>query len=119
MFDPVDLVWDDEAGTVEAADADDENALWLAEEYTKLLAQPTPLDVSVYESIRILHDPAHDPRDFWWLLPDECRKEPLYSRMPEFLRSVEPAPIRKPPPPRIIDQHGVERDAIPGVEFCW
>ena len=118
--DPVDLVWDDEAGTVEAAEADDEHALWVAREIGELLARPTPLNLSRDGMIRILQDPAHDPRDFWHMLPFECwAGKPLYSRMPEILRNVEPTPIRAAPLPRIIDEHGVERDAIPGAEFCW
>ena len=82
-----------------------------------MLAQPLPLNLCRDGRILFLHDPAHDPRDFWYLLPYACWKEPLRPRMPAVLRDVEPTPAEAVPPPRIVD--GVERDAIPGVEFCW
>ena len=110
------LVWDDEAGTVEGGTAEAEDAwtTWVRE----LLARGAPLDLSGDGRILVLQDPAHDPRDFWHLLPSYCWKEPLRSRMPAILRDVEPTEWRPAPPPRIIVD-GVERDAIEGVEFVW
>ena len=105
------LVWDDEAGTVEA-DSD------YAADVAEILAQGAPLDLSGDGHFLLLEDPAHDPRDFWHLLPYWCQVEPLRSRMPPILRDVEPTPRRAAPIPRIIVD-GVERDSIPGQEFVW
>ena len=112
MDSALELVWDDEAGTVEG-----EN--WYAAGVREELARGAPLDMSGYGQILILEDPAHDPRDFWRLLPLKCWKEPLRSQMPAILRDVAPTEGRPAPPPRIIDANGVERDAIEGVEFVW
>ena len=105
------IVWDDEAGTVEGDH-------WFAAGVRELLAQGAPLDLSRNGHILVLQDPAHDPRDFWHLLPYKCQVEPLRSRMPPILRDVEPTPLRAAPLPRYIVD-GVERDAIPGQEFVW
>ena len=105
------LVWDDEAGTVEG---EGPHTVWVREE----LARGAPLDLSGDGRILVLQDPAHDPRDFWCLLPWWCWEEPLRSRMPAILRDVEPTLPQAAPLPRIIVD-GVERDAIPGVEFVW
>ena len=109
--DALELVWDDEAGTVEGDNA-------FAAGIREALAEPQPLNLSRDGRVLFLHDPAHDPRDFWHLLPYACWKEPLRSRMPAILRDVEPTPAEAAPLPRIIVD-GVERDAIPGVEFVW
>ena len=105
------LVWDDEAGTVEGDH-------WFAAGVREQLAQGAPLDLSRDGHFLVLQDPAHDPRDFWHLLPYQCQVEPLRSRMPPILRDVEPTPRRAAPLPRYIVD-GVERDAIPGQEFVW
>lgn len=106
------LVWDDEAGTVEGGDG---YTTWMLKE---LARRGAPLDMSRDGRILVLQDPLHDPRDFWYMLPYECWKEPLRSRMPAILRDVEPTEPRPAPPPRIIVD-GVERDAIEGAEFVW
>ena len=105
------LVWDDEAGTVEGDN-------WFAAGVREHLAEGAPLDESRDGFILILEDPAHDPRDFWHLLPYWLQVEPMRSRMPAVLRDVEPTPRRPAPPPRYIVD-GVERDAIEGKEFFW
>ena len=106
------MIWDDEAGTVEG---EHWYAAWVREE----LARGAPLDMSGDGRILILDDPAHDPRDFWHLVPYWCSKEPLRSRMPAILRDAAPTEGRRASPPRIIDANGVERDAIEGAEFVW
>ena len=109
--DPYTLIWDDETGTVEGENPE-------VYHVRRMLAEPQPLNLCRDGRILFLHDPAHDPRDFWHLLPYACWKEPLRSRMPAILRDVEPTPAEAAPPPRIVVD-GVERDAIPGVEFVW
>ena len=105
------IVWDSEAGTVEGDH-------WFAVGLRGDLAQPMPLDLSGDGRILYLRDPAHDPRDFWHLLPRHCWKEPLRSRMPAILRNVEPTPPEPVEAPReVID--GVERELVPGVDFLW
>ena len=111
MEDAPEMVWDDEAGTVEGEH-------FYAAKVREQLAQGAPLNLSGDGRILVLQDPAHDPRDFWHLLPYWCWKEPLRSRMPAILRDVEPTEPRPAPPPRIVVD-GVERDAIEGVEFVW
>ena len=106
-----DLVWDDEAGTVEGDH-------WFAAGVRELLAEGAPLDESRDGHILILEDPVHDPRDFWHLLPYKCQIEPLRSRMPAILRDAEPTPRRPAVPARIIVD-GVERDEIEGKDFLW
>ena len=105
------MIWDDEAGTVEGEH-------WYAAGVREELARGAPLNLSRDGRILILQDPAHDPRDFWYLIPYWCWKEPLRSRMPAILRDVEPTEPRRAPPPRLIVD-GVERDAIEGAEFVW
>ena len=46
-------------------------------------------------------------------------KEPLRSTLPPILRDAEPTPATRPQPPMAIDENGVEREAIEGVEFVW
>ena len=112
-----DLVWDDEAGTLESDSHDGRQEAgrilgWIAEE-------GIPLDLSGNGRRLVLNDPLHDPRDFWWLLPYKMRKEPLRSTLPPILRDVEPTPPEASPRPIIIDENGVEREGIPGVDFVW
>ena len=106
-----DFVWDDEAGTVEGDH-------WFAAGLREGLDAPTPLDLSGDGLIILLQDPAHDPRDFWWLLPAKCLREPLYSQMPEILRNVEPTPPKRAPAPRAVI-NGVERELVEGEDFFW
>ena len=111
MDDASEIVWDDEAGTVEGDN-------WYAAGLREQLALEMPLNLCGDGRILYLRDPAHDPADFWYLLPYWCWKEPLRSRMPEILRNVEPTEPKAAPPPRMIVD-GVERELIPGVEFVW
>ena len=111
MDDAPEIVWDDEAGTVEGDN-------WYAAGLREQLALEMPLNLCGDGRILYLRDPAHDPADFWYLLPYWCWKEPLRSRMPEILRNVEPTEPKAAPPPRMIVD-GVERELIPGVEFVW
>ena len=105
------IVWDNEKGTVEG----DNRA---GDAIREALAQEMPLNMSGDGRILYLQDPAHDPRDFWHLLPYKCWKEPLFSRMPAILREAEPTPPKPAPlPVGVID--GVRRELIPGVEFFW
>ena len=122
------LVWDDGAGTIEGEDG---YVTWALDVLARgapldmsgdgriLIPRDAPLDMSRDGMILILEDPAHDPRDFWHLLPFRCWREPLRSRMPAILRDAAPTEGRRAPPPRIIDADGVERDAIEGAEFVW
>ena len=122
----LEMIWDDEAGTVEGDTGSAAGVI-------SMLARGATLDMSDDGRIRIpatlnlsrdgriifLENPAHDPRDFWHLVPYWCEKEPLRSRMPAILRDATPTAPRRAPPPRIIDANGVERDAIEGAEFVW
>ena len=122
----LEMIWDDEAGTVEgdtvhAAMMIDERARGATLDMSDdgRIRIPATLDLSRDGRILILEDPAHDPRDFWHLVPYWCSKEPLRSRMPAILRDAAPTEPRPTPPPRIIDANGVERDAVEGAEFVW
>ena len=122
----LEMIWDDEAGTVEgetgwAAMMIDERARGATLDMSDdgRIRIPATLDLSRDGRILFLEDPAHDPRDFWYLVPFRCWKEPLRSRMPAILRDAAPTEPRPAPPPRIIDANGVERDAIEGAEFVW
>ena len=104
FFNAPTIIWDDEAGTVEAGTAEGgtaEGGSDYAASLAEQLAQGAPLDLSGDGHFLILQDPAHDPRDFWHLLPYKCQREPLRSRMPPILRDVEPTPRRAAAPPRI------------------
>lgn len=106
------LVWDDEAGTVEGDD-------YQVAHINRLVTEGgIPLDLSGDGQILILNDPLRDPRDFWRLLPYKMWKEPLRSTLPAVLRDVEPTPARAAEPPRIFE-NGKWRPMIPGVEFVW
>ena len=112
-----DIVWDDEAGTVESED------LWNAGLAAKNHGEWTegrgpPLDLTRDGRILVLNDPLHDSRDFWHLLPWKMREEPLRSTLPPILRDVEPTPVTPMKPPTIVVD-GVRRPAIEGVEFVW
>ena len=122
----LEMIWDDEAGTVEgdtvhAAMMIDERARGATLDMSDdgRIRIPATLDLSRDGRILFLEDPAHDPRDFWHLVPYWCLREPLRSRMPAILRDAAPTEGRPAPPPRRIDANGVERDAIEGAEFVW
>ena len=106
------IVWDDELGTVEGTH------YWVYEIHRLNQEGGIPLDLTGDGRVLVLQDPLHDPRDFWWMLPPECQREPLRSTMPAILREVEPTPPEAAEPPAgIIDS--VRRPLIPGVEFVW
>ena len=106
------LIWDDEAGTVEG---DHYQAAYINE---WIAEGGIPLDLSGDGRSLILADPLHDPRDFLWLLPDKMWEEPLRSTLPAILLEVEPTPFALSKPP-IIVVDGVRREAIEGVDFVW
>lgn len=91
---PRSVIWDDEAGTVEGEHSD---VPWMQ----RILAAPTPYDgLSGTGRILSLEDPAHDPRDFVWLLGTAywpMLEEPLRSTLPPILRDAEPRPARPSP----------------------
>ena len=90
---PRSVIWDDEAGTVEGEHSD---VPWMQH----VLAAPTPYDLSTEGRILFLEDPAHDPRDFLWLLDVAywpMLDEPLRSTLPPILRDAEPRPARPSP----------------------
>ncbi len=110
LGDTPEIIWDDEAGTVEG---DGE----FAERLRAQLAQELPLRVSDYVQSIVLHDPAHNPDDFLRLLPAWCWPGGLGAdRMPAILRGATPTEGTPHPPPRGIFD-GVERDLIPGKEY--
>ena len=122
----LEMIWDDEAGTVEGETGSAAGVISMLARGATLdmsddgrIRIPATLDLSRDGRILILEDPAHDPRDFWHLVPYWCSKEPLRSRMPAILRDAAPTEGRRAPPPRRIDANGVERDAIEGAEFVW
>ena len=85
---PRSVVWDDEAGTVTGEHSSVE---WMQ----RMLAAPTPVDLSDDGQELFLVDPAHDPTDFWWLLYFAfwpIYDEPLRSTLPAVLRNTEPRP---------------------------
>ena len=106
------IVWDDEAGTVEGTH------YWAGYIRRWIEEGGVPLDLSGDGQILILNDPLHDPRDFLRLLPHEMWSEPLRSTLPPILRDAEMTEGRAAKPPMItID--GVRREAIPGRDFVW
>lgn len=87
------VVWDDESGAVTG---DHYDVPWLQEQ----LAMPTPLRRPMEEhEDMVLHDPAHNPREFlfllweaYWPILDRDRH-----RLPPALRSLQLPPT----PPRL------------------
>lgn len=82
------IVWDDEAGTVSG---DHFEVQWIQ----SMLSRRWPRTVSFPPVVR-LEDPAHDPRDFWWLLHVvywPMMEPPLDVGLPRILREVEPREI--------------------------
>lgn len=83
------IIWDDEAGTVAGDHVD---VPWMQSR----LRQPWPGTVEFPPSVR-LEDPAHDPRDFWWLLFEvhwPMMEPPLDAGLPPVLRDVVPRPAK-------------------------
>ena len=107
---PRSVVWDDEAGTVEGEHSD---VPWMQ----RILAASTPFDGLSGQGRRLLlDDPAHDARDFLWLLGTAywpAFDEPLRSTvLPPALRDVELRPARPPEPAYTVDEHGNRIPAI-------
>ena len=101
---PRSVIWDDQAGTVEGEHS---RVPWMQ----RVLAAPTPYHGLSGEGRRLaLEDPAHDPRDFLWLLLDAywpAFDEPLRSTvLPPALRDVELRPASPPEPAYTVDEHG-------------
>ena len=99
---PRSVVWDDQAGTVAGSHSD---VPWMRQ----VLAAPTPYNLSDEGRILFLEDPAHDPRDFLWLLNAAywpVIDEPLHSTLPPVLRDAELRPARAPDPVYVSDEHG-------------
>lgn len=87
------IIWDDLAGTVTG---DHEHVPWIQ----SILQQSTPVYFNYPRTVR-LEDPAHDPRDFWWLLYDAywpMMSPPLNAGLPPVLRDVTPRPANPMPP---------------------
>ena len=84
------IVWDDEAGTV---DGDHSRVPWMRE----VLAREMPVSLGGEQGLeRVLHDPAHTPSEFLWLLWSAywpILKEPLRSTLPPIFDGVEPSPM--------------------------
>ena len=100
------------AGTVEGEHSD---VPWMQQ----VLAAPTPYHGLSGEGRRLaLEDPAHDPRDFLWLLDVAywpALDEPLRSTvLPPALRDVELRPASPPEPAYAVDENG-DLIPVPGV----
>ena len=93
------IVWDDEAGTVEGEH-------FAVHNLKRVLAAPKPVTVGTGH-IWHLHDPGHDPAEFYQLLclaywPIE--KEPLRSTLPPVFDGVDPP--EGEPGEELYDEHG-------------
>ena len=111
MDDAPEIVWDDEAGTVEGNN-------WFAVDLREQIAQEMPLNLSDSGRILYLKDPAHDPATSGTCFPigaGRSRCAPGCRRSSGTWSLPSPRPHR---PPRMIVE-GVERELIPGVEFVW
>ncbi len=79
------IVWDDTAGTVEG---DHSSVPGIA----ATLASPPPVDKSREGLVIFLDDPAHDPRDFLFMLADSYAAildEPLRSTLPPVFDGIQ------------------------------
>ncbi len=110
---PRSVIWDDEKGTVTGEHYE---VPWMQE----ILAKPTPVDFSNDEMEIHLLDPAHDPRDFLWLLLRAywpILDEPLRQTLPPVFRDVE---LREgvPYPPWIItNEDGTTTTLVLGRDY--
>ncbi len=87
------VIWDDVAGTVAGTHSD-------VPDMQRDLALPTPLDCSSEGRVLYLHDPAHDPADFLWLLGltfNGILYEPLRSTLPPIFDGVDLSPMEPAP----------------------
>lgn len=87
------IVWDDDAGTVEG---DGISARMLGRLLDAIRADAGTLDLSDVGRVLVLEDPAHDPRDFWWLLPARAHHAEWREHLPPILRDIEPTPAADP-----------------------
>ena len=104
------IIWDDIAGTVEG---DGTSARMLGRQLDAIRAAPVPVDYSDVGRVLVLKDPAHDPRDFWWLLPASVFHAEWRENLPPILRDIEPTPAEGREPPMGDDG----RPLTPGVDY--
>ena len=104
------IVWDDVAGTVEG---DGVEGRTLGRLLDAIRADDGTLDMSHVGRVLVLKDPAHDPRDFAWLLPASAFRAEWRERLPPILRDVEPTPAAGREPPMGDDG----RPLTPGVDY--
>ena len=95
------MIWDDVASTVEGTHSD-------VPGMRKTLARPTPVNHSSDERVLYLHNPAHDPADFLWLIGTAFSGilyEPPRSTLPPVFDGVELSST-EPAPPAVSDADG-------------
>ena len=102
------FVWDDVAGTVEG---DGAVGRMLGRQLDAIRADPGPVDYSDVGRVLVLEDPAHDPRDFWWLVTAYVHHSD--PGLPPILRDIEPTPAQAHEPPR----DGDGRPLTPGIDY--
>ncbi len=110
---PRSVIWDDEKGTVTGEHYE---VRWMQE----ILAKPTPVDFSNDEMEIHLLDPAHDPRDFLWLLLRAywpILDEPLRQTLPPVFRDVELREGVPYPAPVMFYEDGTEAPMVPGRDY--
>ena len=90
---PRSVIRDDVAGTVEGTHSK-------VPGMRRTLARPTPVNGSSDECVLYLHNPAHDPADFLWLIGTAywpILVEPLRSTLPPVFDGVELSPMEPAP----------------------
>ena len=91
---PRSVIRDDVAGTVEGTHSD-------VPGMRRTLARPTPVNCSSDERVLYLHNPAHDPAEFLWLIGTAFSGilyAPLRSTLPPVFDGVELSPTEPAPP---------------------
>ena len=91
---PARVIRDDVAGTVEGTHSD-------VPGMRRTLARPTPVNYSSDERVLYLHNPAHDPAEFLWLIGTAFNGilyGPLRSTLPPVFDGVELSPMEPAPP---------------------
>ena len=90
---PRSVIRDDVAGTVEGTHSD-------VPGMRRTLARPTPVNYSSDERVLYLHNPAHDPAEFLWLIRTAFNGilyAPLRSILPPVFDGVELSPMEPAP----------------------